>query len=110
MKWLRMAAAICVAAGVGLTQAPASGADVVDSAFIASLDGAGITYPSPGYAIWAARVTCAELDDGWSVATVVLTLARESYLSVDQAAYFTGAAIGAYCPWHASQVYGGAWA
>lgn len=94
-----MLAAAAVAAA--LIVSPPASADTTDDAFIATLDAEGITYPSSAYAIRAAGIVCDALDDGYTVAQVVTVLHKESALTRQQAAYFTGASVAAYCDWHA---------
>lgn len=106
----RRIAAACagiILAGTGVGWAAKADADIIDDAFIATLDAEGITYPSPAYAIRAAYMACDYMDAGMSPYVVAAELAKVSYLSINQASFFTGAAIGAYCPWNASLVYGG---
>jgi hypothetical protein len=84
---------------VGLA-APAH-ADATDDAFIANLTSSGIDYGAPERAIQVAKtVVCGTLKDNpnASNADVIAKVTDATKWPTNNAAYFTGAAIQAYCP------------
>jgi len=65
-------------------------ADATDDAFVANLQSSGINYGAPDRAIQVAKtVVCGTLNDD-----------PATNWPTNEAAYFTGAAIQAYCPQH----------
>jgi hypothetical protein len=103
LLWL--VAAVLFAAAVIL--APHAKSDATDDAFIATLDHQeGISYPSRDYAITGAKAICVELDSGQTAVAVAAEIDRESGLTTEHSAFLTGAAVTAYCPWHAGQILG----
>jgi hypothetical protein len=84
---------------VGLA-APAH-ADTTDDAFIANLNSSGINYGPPEKAIQVAKtVVCGTLSDNptTSNADLIAKVTNATNWPMNDAAYFTGSAIQAYCP------------
>jgi hypothetical protein len=72
-----------------------------DGAFIASLNGAGITYNSPGQAIASAKAVCGLMARGETGLQVVSDVKDQNPgMSMDAAAKFAALASNAYCPEH----------
>lgn len=91
------------AAATLITGAPSAKADVFDDAFLDTLDTFSVPYGNAAGAIDLAHTVCEVLDEtGAHPAYVGIVLAREAegYWTLDEAGYFVGAAIGAYCPEH----------
>lgn len=83
-----------------LFAAPAA-ADTTDDAFIANLSSSGMDYGAPERAIQVAKtVVCGTLsgNPNTSNADVVAKVVDATKWPANNAAYFTGAAIQAYCP------------
>jgi hypothetical protein len=91
---------LAVAAAL-FTAAPAA-AEEPDDSFLGTIDALGIPITDPAVAISAAREACQSLDEGASVPAAVDTVATDTGISPDEAAYFVGVSIGAYCPHHES--------
>jgi len=88
---------------VGLA-APAY-ADATDDAFIANLNTSGMNYGAPERAIQVAKtVVCGTLSDNpnTSNADLIAKVTNATNWPPLNAAYFTGAAIQAYCPQYGS--------
>lgn len=88
-----------MALAVGLA-APAH-ADTTDDAFIANLNTSGMNYGAPERAIQVAKtVVCGALSDNpnTSNADLIAKVTSATNWPMVNAAYFTGAAIQAYCP------------
>ncbi len=88
---------------VGLA-APAY-ADTTDDAFIANLNTSGMNYGAPERAIQVAKtVVCDTLSDNpnTSNADLIAKVTNATNWPTLNAAYFTGAAIQAYCPQYGS--------
>ena len=88
---------------VGLA-APAH-ADTTDDAFIANLNTSGMNYGAPERAIQVAKtVVCGALSDNpnTSNADLIAKVTSATNWPTLNAAYFTGAAIQAYCPQYGS--------
>ena len=88
---------------VGLA-APAY-ADTTDDAFIANLNTSGMNYGAPERAIEVAKtVVCGTLSDNpnTSNADLIAKVTNATNWPTLNAAYFTGAAIQAYCPQYGS--------
>ncbi len=80
------------------TAAPAY-ADGNDDAFLASLQAAGITYPSPDRVVAAGKSVCKMVDQGKQMVDVVKTVQNlNPGLHGDNAARFTAIAANVYCP------------
>jgi hypothetical protein len=80
-------------------------ADSTDDAFIANLNSSGINYGAPDKAIQVAKtVVCGTLNDNpnASNADLVAKVTNATSWPANDAAYFTGAAIQAYCPQYGS--------
>jgi len=96
-------AIVLVVLSVGLA-APAY-ADATDDAFITNLNTSGMDYGAPERAIQVAKtVVCATLSDNpkTSNADLVTKVTKATNWPPLNAAYFTGAAIQAYCPQYGS--------
>ncbi|ORB86601.1 hypothetical protein B1987_25690 [Mycobacterium kansasii] len=92
-----------IAISVGLA-APAH-ADATDDAFIANLSTSGMNYGPPEKAIQVAKtVVCATLSNNpaTSNADLITKVTNATNWPALNAAYFTGAAIQAYCPQYGS--------
>jgi hypothetical protein len=92
-----------MALAVGLA-APAH-ADTTDDAFIANLNTSGMNYGAPERAIQVAKtVVCGTLSDNpnTSNADLIAKVTSATNWPMVNAAYFTGAAIQAYCPQYGS--------
>src|SRR5260370_9777638 len=79
--------------------------DAKDGAFIASLNPSGMNYGAPERAIQVAKtVVCGTLTDNpnTSNADLITKVTNATNWPALNAAYFTGAAIQAYCPQYAS--------
>jgi hypothetical protein len=98
---VRAIALIVLSVGVA---APAY-ADATDDAFITNLSTSGLNYGAPERAIQVAKtVVCATLSDNpkTSNADLVAKVTNATNWPPLNAAYFTGAAIQAYCPQYGS--------
>src|ERR1700757_5039933 len=96
-------AIVLVVLSVGLA-APAH-ADPTDDAFITNLNTSGMNYGAPERAIQVAKtVVCATLSDNpnTSNADLITKVTNATNWPPLNAAYFTGAAIQAYCPQYGS--------
>jgi hypothetical protein len=72
-----------------------------DGAFLAALDGAGITYNSPAQAIASAKAVCGLMARGETGLQVVSDVKDQNPgMSMDGAAKFAALASNAYCPEH----------
>jgi hypothetical protein len=89
---------LAVAAAL-FTAAPAA-AEEPDDSFLGTIDVIGIPITDPAAAISAGRGACKALDGGAEVPAAVDTVASDTGISPDDAAYFVGVSIGAYCPHH----------
>ena len=90
---------------VGLA-APAY-ADSTDDAFIANLTSSGINYGPTDKAIQVAKtVVCGTLNDNPQTSTtdLIAKVTGATSWATNDAAYFTGAAIQAYCPQYGKPV------
>ncbi|WKW35056.1 DUF732 domain-containing protein [Mycobacterium phage KanikaMF1] len=82
--------------------------EITDRAFIATLDGQGITYTSREDAIAGGHAVCelvAEADG--NLYTTTLAVAAGTELSLENAAYLVGASTAAYCPEYLDDMEGG---
>ena len=80
-------------------------ADATDDAFIANLSTSGMNYGAPDRAIQVAKtVVCGTLSDNPSTsnADLIAKVTTATNWPMVNAAYFTGAAIQAYCPQYGS--------
>jgi hypothetical protein len=80
-------------------------ADATDDAFIANLNTSGMNYGAPERAIQVAKtVVCGALSDNpnTSNADLIAKVTSATNWPMVNAAYFTGAAIQAYCPQYGS--------
>ncbi|MCV7079815.1 DUF732 domain-containing protein [Mycobacterium szulgai] len=101
---LRAIALLAVFAGLVGLAAPAY-ADATDDAFITNLNTSGMNYGPPEKAIQVAKtVVCAALRDNpkTSNADLITKVTKATDWPPLNAAYFTGAAIQAYCPQYGS--------
>lgn len=84
-----------------LVTAGTAGATVItpiDDTFLSVISDAGIEAPSVEEAIATAGDVCVNLDSGATLVDTVYAVADYTGLSTDDAAYFSGASIAAYCP------------
>jgi hypothetical protein len=98
-----MRAIALIVLSIGLA-APAH-ADAKDDAFMANLDSSGMNYGAPEKAIQVAKtVVCGTLSDDpkTSNADLITKVTNATNWPALNAAYFTGAAIQAYCPQYGS--------
>lgn len=98
-----MRAIALIILSIGLA-APAY-ADATDDAFMANLDSSGMNYGAPEKAIQVAKtVVCGTLSDNpkTSNADLITKVTNATSWPALNAAYFTGAAIQAYCPQYGS--------
>ncbi|QFG09072.1 hypothetical protein I5J49_gp44 [Mycobacterium phage ThulaThula] len=82
--------------------------EIVDRAFILTLDDRGITYTSEPDAITAGHAVCdvlAEADG--DVVAAAMAIAQGTELSLDDSSYLVGAASAAYCPEYVDGLIGG---
>lgn len=95
MKYLLVLAG--AAAAVGLA-APAH-ADGNDQAFLAALQGAGLSHRGADQAVAAGRAVCELMDGGFTAMDAVNAVrSTNPGFTVENAAKFTGIAANAYCP------------
>jgi Protein of unknown function (DUF732) len=97
----RTLAAIGITGGAVLTAASAFASPADDQGFLSALDKQRITYPSPGWAITTGRYVCTLLDDGANGVSAAGEISTTNGIPIENAGYFVGASIAAYCPWHA---------
>jgi hypothetical protein len=96
---VRVIALLLLAIGLA---APAY-ADGTDDAFIANLNSSGMNFGAPDKAIQVAKtVVCGTLNDNPNTSNtdVIAKVTAATSWPTNNAAYFTGAAIQAYCPQH----------
>jgi hypothetical protein len=93
-----------VAIGFAGLSAEAAGADTTAEAFLAQINGQGITYSSPRQARDRAEVVCSKLADGVSARNVAGKIYAESGLTEVQAAYFVAASVTFYCAGSSSRI------
>ncbi len=89
-----------------LSAAPAS-ADPTDDAFIAALDNYGIDVSDPGTLIAHGHGVCAALDRGQDSSVVALKVMKDPKLNISsrqQAGFFVGDSVAAYCPQYRGSV------
>jgi Protein of unknown function (DUF732) len=101
---VRAIALMVVAIGAVGLAAPAY-ADATDDAFIANLSTSGMNYGPPDKAIQVAKtVVCGTLTDNPSTSNsdLIAKVTSATNWPTLNAAYFTGAAIQAYCPQYGS--------
>jgi Protein of unknown function (DUF732) len=98
----RTFAAVEIGAAALLTAATVRAAPSDDDAFLAALDKQGITYSSPQYAIRIGREICTLLDDGANGVNVSREISKNNGIPIENAGYFVGASIAAYCPSHSN--------
>jgi ABC-type proline/glycine betaine transport system substrate-binding protein len=96
---MRTVVVLLAVAAAFFTAAPAA-AEEPDGSFLGTIEVIGIPITDPAVAISTARETCQALDDGTEVLAAVDTVATDTGISPDDAAYFVGVSIGAYCPHH----------
>jgi hypothetical protein len=84
-----------------VTSIPASAAD---QAFLNVIKKRGITFPSEEYAIKTAKQVCQLLDNGEAPLDIANTISKNGSLSSEDAQYFVGASVGAYCPKYMDQL------
>ena len=96
---MRAVAAMLAVTAALFTAAPAT-AEEPDDSFLGTIDALGIPITDPAGAISTARSACQAFDGGAEVPAAVDTVATDTGISPDDAAYFVGVSIGAYCPHH----------
>lgn len=106
--WLRFLLVLALAGALimaAILWASESRADTVDSIYLDVLAEQGI-YADGGGAqlINAGHEICGYLDDGYAADTVSAYIHAVTSLDSYNSGYLMGAAVGAYCPWHAGQV------
>lgn len=103
-RTLWVGVASVAAAATLITGAPSAKADIIDDAlFLDTLQTYSVPYGNAAGAINLAHTVCQTLDEtGAHPAHVGIVLAQEAegYWTLDEAGYFVGAAIDAYCPEH----------
>jgi hypothetical protein len=75
-------------------------AEEPDQSFLDTLGYMGISTTDPVASVAMARTACADLTGGMPVLDATNKVATASGMPAGQAAFFTGVAIGAYCPQH----------
>lgn len=101
MRHRNALAALTAAAALTLVLA-GCGSDATDAKFLDLVATEGITVSSDQDALTAAHRICAQLDGGQPLMGVLMeTAAVNPSWTPDQAGYFAGASIGAFCPEHA---------
>ena len=73
----------------------------VDDRFLAAVREHGITYVSPEFAISAAHLVCADLEQGESPYDIAQQIMQNSGLDGFRAGFFVGVSESAYCPQYA---------
>lgn len=69
-----------------------------DQHFLDVLRAHDITFISPEWAVWDAHEVCVNVESGVSAETVAQGVQQQSGMDGWHAGFFTGAAIGLYCP------------
>lgn len=100
MTLTRSLAVVGIVAASVLGTATAKASPAQDDAFLSALDKQGIIYPSPDYAIRTAKEVCTLLDDGANGVDMSREVSKNSGIPVQNAGFFVGASIAAYCPSH----------
>lgn len=99
MRNLLSAAGVVVIIGSAAPAFADPGTAGGDVAFLASLQGAGLTFASNDQAIAAGHAVCGLIDNGSSGLQVVRQAKADNPgLSMDDAAQFTALAASSYCP------------
>ena len=83
-----------------LTGSPIAAADATDNTYLDGLKAKGISVTSPAGIIEIGHRICAGLDNGTTARAEVESMIPVFHLTVTQAAFWVGDAIGSYCPWH----------
>lgn len=92
--------AICL--GVFFMASPVASADSVDQTYINGLRANGIPVGSAAGVIEFGHRICAALDGGNPPHAMAESMIPVFHLTLPQAAFWVGNAIGAYCPWHSN--------
>ncbi|HEY2067306.1 MAG TPA: DUF732 domain-containing protein [Gemmatimonadaceae bacterium] len=95
--WTTAAGAI-IGVALAASCAPAKADTISDVAFLQTLDGQAIHYPSATFAITVGHEICNDLNAGIPEATEITRLWLITSLDSYDAGYYVGAAVGAYCP------------
>ena len=95
-KWSPVGAVLLSATAL-LSAAPAS-ADGTDNAFVAALAKHGIEFTNRNAAIATGHNLCADLENGQSPTTLVLSIVKDTNFSPHEAGYILGASVASYCP------------
>jgi Protein of unknown function (DUF732) len=104
-KWWKVCALLLSATAL-IPAAPAS-ADPTDDAFVAALANYGINTDGPDTAIAHGHAVCAALDKGQDSSVLALKLMNDTKLNIStrqQAGFFVGASVAAYCPQYRGSV------
>jgi len=96
--------AIAVVA-LGLTTVGSAAADSTDDEFLRTLFAEGIMFSGKAAVIERAQVVCAAFSTGASPASVHTTMLTNSAMTPTQTALFMAAAVQAYCPEYADQLF-----
>ena len=75
----------------------------VDDRFLAAVREHGINYASPEFAISAAHLVCADLDQGESPYDIAQQIMQNSNLDGFRAGFFVGVSEASYCPRYIDQ-------
>lgn len=103
-SWSRVCAFLLAAA---LLSAPPASADPTDDAFIAALENYGIDVNDRDSAIAHGHGVCAALDRGQDSSVVALKVIKDTKLNISsrqQAGFFVGDSVAAYCPQYRGSV------
>jgi hypothetical protein len=103
-RWTVCALLLCAAA---LIPAPLASADPNDDAFVAALANYGINADNGDTLIAHGHGVCAALDKGQDSSIVALKLMNDTKLNISsrqQAGFFVGASVAAYCPQYRGSV------
>jgi Protein of unknown function (DUF732) len=82
---------------------PTDAVPSIEDTFISVLDERGITYPDEATAIGAAEEVCGLFDEGNGLLGVIASVESETGFSTEDAGFFTGASVAAFCPEYSSQ-------
>ncbi|BCI83156.1 hypothetical protein MTY66_47810 [Mycolicibacterium sp. TY66] len=93
-------------AGAAVVLAAPAHADDDDAIFLQVIHHYGITFPTNASAVSAARFVCSQIDSGWTPAEVSMKVYNitNKTVTADDAGYFVGASVAAYCPEYKDQL------
>jgi hypothetical protein len=99
------AAAAASSLGVAaLVSAGLAGATTTDDIFVNVLNDQGIQPPSTKEAVSLAADVCTMFDKGQSLTSAVNSVSDTTTLTMDDSAFFVGAAVATYCPEHEAAI------